>query len=55
MAAPRHFMFFFCGTGKVAGGTNRLLRDESFESCLTEQRCSVACVTFCFVTCQTLN
>ena len=32
-------------------GNNRLLRDGSFESCLTEQRCSVdlPCVMFCFV------
>ena len=44
MAAPRRFMFFFCGRGKVGrGDNNRLLRDESFESCLAEQRCSVPC------------
>ena len=49
MAAPRRFMFFFCGTVKVEGGKNRLLRDESFESRLTEQRSPVSCVTFCFV------
>ena len=35
----------------VGGDNNRLLRDESITSCLTEQRCSVnlSCVTFCFV------
>ena len=37
MAEPRHFMFIFYGRGKVGGGNDRLLRDESFESCLTEQ------------------
>ena len=46
MAAPRLSMFSFCGRAKVGGSNNRLLRDESFESCLTEQRCSVPCVTF---------
>ena len=55
MAAPRRFMFFFCGRGKVGGGKNRLLRDESFESCLTQQRCSVLCVTVCFVNCRTFR
>ena len=49
MAAYRRFMFFFCGRGKVGGSNNRLLRDESFELCLTEQRCSVPCVTFFFL------
>ena len=41
----------FCGRGKVGEDNNRLLRDESIESCLTEQRCSVdlLCVTFCFI------
>ena len=48
MAAPIRFIFFFCERGKVEEGNNRLLRDESFRSCLTEQRCSVPCVTFCF-------
>ena len=48
------FMFFFCGRVKVGGGgdNNRLLRDESIESCLTEQRSfiDIPCVTyFCFV------
>ena len=54
MAAPRCSMFLFCGGGKVGGDNNRLLRDDSFESCLTEQRCSVdlPCVTFCFENCQ---
>ena len=44
-------MFFFCGRGKAGGDNNRLLRDESIESCFTEQRCSVDLpfVTFCFV------
>ena len=44
-------MFFFCARGKVWGDNNRLLRDESIESCVTEQSCSVdlPCVTFCFV------
>ena len=46
MAAPRRFMFFFCGRGKVGGRKYRLLCDESFESCLAEQRFSVPCVTF---------
>ena len=51
MAAPRGLMLFFCGRGKVAGGNNRVFRYESFESFLTEQRCSLdlPCVTFCFV------
>ena len=49
MAALRRFMFFFCGRDKAGAGNNRLLRDESFESCLTEQRYSIPCVTFCFV------
>ena len=33
------------------GDNNRLLREESIESCLIEQRCSVdlPCVTFYFV------
>ena len=48
MATPRRFLFFFCGRGKVGGGYNSLVRDESFESCLNEQRFSVPCVTFCF-------
>ena len=52
MAAPRRFMFFFCGRGKVGG--DKFLRDESFESFLTEQRCSVPCVTSCF-NCQTFR
>ena len=49
--AARRFVFFFCGRGKVRRGYNRLLRDESFETSLTEQRCSVDLpfVTFCFV------
>ena len=34
-ATPERFIMFFCVRGKVGGGTNRLLRDESFESCLT--------------------
>ena len=44
-------MFFFCGRDKVEGDNNRLLRHESIESCLTEQRCPVdlSYVTFCFV------
>ena len=49
MAVPRRFMFFFCGRAKEGGGNNRLLRDESFESGLTEHRCPVPCVIFCFV------
>ena len=56
IAAPKRFMFFFCGRGKLGGGYNRLLCNESFESCLTEQRCSVDLlffyVLFCFVNCQ---
>ena len=46
MAAPRRL----CPS--VVGETrNRLLRDDSIESCLTEQRCSLdlPCLTFCFV------
>ena len=35
------FMLFFYGRGKMGGNNNRLLRDESIESCLTEQSCSV--------------
>ena len=47
-------MYFFSERGKEGGGgggggNNRLLCDESFESCLTEQRCSVPCTTFSFV------
>ena len=51
------FMFFFCGRGKLGGDNNRLLRDESIELYLSEQRCFVdlPCVTFCFVTCQTFR
>ena len=37
MAALRRFIFFFCGRLKVGGGNNRLLRDGSIESCLTDQ------------------
>ena len=50
MAGLSRFRFFFCGRGKVGGGggNSRLLRDERCESCLTEQRCSVPCVTFRF-------
>ena len=48
-------MFFFCDRGKVGGGNYRLLRHERFESCLTEQRCTAPCVTFCFVNCQTFR
>ena len=49
-AAPRRSCSSFCGRGKVGGDNNRLLRDESIESCLTEQRCSVdlLCVIFNF-------
>ena len=33
-----------------------LLHDDSFESCLTEQRCSLSCLTLVFfVTCQTFR
>ena len=49
MSAPRRFMFIFCGRGKVGGGNNRLLGDDSFELCLAEQRFSVPYVTFCIV------
>ena len=49
MAAPRRFMFFFCGRGKGGVGNNRLLINDTFQLCLSEQRCSVPCVTFCFV------
>ena len=49
MAARKHFMVFFCGRGEVGGGNSRLLGDKSIESCLTEQHCSVLCVTFYFV------
>ena len=55
MAAPRRFMLFTCGRGKVEGGNNRLLLGESFESCLTEERCPVPCLTFCFVNCKTFR
>ena len=48
MAASKRFVFFFCGRGKVGGGNNRLLHNESFESCLP-------CVTFCFINCQTFR
>ena len=34
-------MFFFCGKGKAGGHNKRLLADESIESCLTEECCSV--------------
>ena len=44
MAAPRRLVFFFCGRGKVGRGNNRILQDESFEPCSTEQRCSGHCV-----------
>ena len=57
MATPRRFVFFFCRKGKLGGGNNRLSRDESFESCLIEQRCSVVLpyVTFCFQTLRLLT
>ena len=48
-AAPKTFMFFSCGRGRIGGGNHRPPSDESIESCLAEQRCSVPCVTFCFV------
>ena len=41
-------MSSFCGRGKVGGDNNRLLRDESIESCLTEQRFSVDLTFFFF-------
>ena len=40
METPRGFVFF-CGRGKVGGGNNRRIGDKNFESCFTEQRCSV--------------
>ena len=48
MAAPRSFMFFFCG-----GGNNII--GENYESRLAEQRCSVPCVTFCFINFETFK
>ena len=35
MAAPRRFRIFFRVRGKVRGGNNKLLCNESFESCLS--------------------
>ena len=54
MAAPRRPCSSFIPNsvrGKVGGDNDRLLRDESIESCLNEELCSVdlPCVTFCFV------
>ena len=39
IVAPRRFGFFLRVRDKVGGGNNRLLNDDSFESCMTEQRC----------------
>ena len=49
-AASRRFMFFFCGRGKVGEGNDRLISDESFETCMTEQSCSIPLnLLYCFV------